>query len=941
MSQSLLPCVQNKFYYDDGSNRPLSMGFISFKIAGSSINAPTFAANDGALNPNPVPLDINGTAKIWLDSNFVYDIFGFDPEMNPVFSELKIASATFTAEDLTRKLDKIQTEAQSVVSPVDFDGGILVGSGYFGPSSPNIAFDASGFSYIIDSPGISLAIQKIYDNNASGTLAMSKATSVDGVVSLSSQGTGATSSIFNLFSGSATTPTYQEFKIENLEGGGVGSFLFDGSGLDITNANLDGSSIKLPDGTWIRPQTENAPLYLTNGLNPSDIYSGVQMTQAQLKINGGDGANNLGYLRIVDGQIELQVNDLGIPKDAIVLGNGNIELITADNRIQVANNFINIGQIGKTELTLGNTEILMLTNANSMSLSETNGLKIDIPSKGASKVLTSDVDGFATWEDSIASSLGLQEVTDVNSVTTNGATFGDKVEGTTLELSGNCIAQRFSNLGKGNTTRNVITRNSGNNNLYILNEGAGSYAIMSDGIDNSAIIEFKHDGDIETIGNLEPEGRIIQGGVADDGNTGIQGESLRIEGTGDFEDIVTIKAPDLGTQEPFVLEQFNTSSTGGIKIVTKGDGFHGWNVLRDDGSRRTAFQSRPDGDIGQFELKLYDTNGSNEQIAFRTRYSEYFETDLLLKANDRIIQGSATDDNTTGIIGESLRVEGAGNFGDSVTAKNLLSLADSYGYGNFTGNQNITLGESTPGSVNSNLYHSFDMRVQGNGAGSAAWQLIANKRDGTSQSSIEELLLSFDSTTAQFQGSVTADSFSTPNNVDASGLRLTDGYLGVGTPQLFFGSGTDSYIIDDGKITINKTQVSGVSGNLNLANGDDSSISISDGSLSSGLNVSLNVSKPKFSLVAVNNTGSNSRSEIEGFSGDASTVGKLEFVIENALGGGVEAFNFVGAPIRNPSFTTAQKNALANLTGGEQVFDSTLGKMCFYNGTAWETITSS
>tara|TARA_E500000331_G_C16773147_1_gene504692 strand:+ start:216 stop:479 length:264 start_codon:yes stop_codon:yes gene_type:complete len=41
-----------------------------------------------------------------------------------------------------------------------------------------------------------------------------------------------------------------------------------------------------------------------------------------------------------------------------------------------------------------------------------------------------------------------------------------------------------------------------------------------------------------------------------------------------------------------------------------------------------------------------------------------------------------------------------------------------------------------------------------------------------------------------------------------------------------------------------------------------------------------------------------------------------------------------------PSLTTTQKNALIN-RAGMQVFDTTLGKMCFNTGSAWETITSS
>jgi hypothetical protein len=44
--------------------------------------------------------------------------------------------------------------------------------------------------------------------------------------------------------------------------------------------------------------------------------------------------------------------------------------------------------------------------------------------------------------------------------------------------------------------------------------------------------------------------------------------------------------------------------------------------------------------------------------------------------------------------------------------------------------------------------------------------------------------------------------------------------------------------------------------------------------------------------------------------------------------------------IRFPNMTTTQKNAMANVAG-MQVFDTTLSKMCFNTGSAWETITSA
>jgi hypothetical protein len=41
-----------------------------------------------------------------------------------------------------------------------------------------------------------------------------------------------------------------------------------------------------------------------------------------------------------------------------------------------------------------------------------------------------------------------------------------------------------------------------------------------------------------------------------------------------------------------------------------------------------------------------------------------------------------------------------------------------------------------------------------------------------------------------------------------------------------------------------------------------------------------------------------------------------------------------------PQMTTVQKNAIPSPQGGWVVYDTTLNKLCVYNGTAWETITS-
>ena len=44
--------------------------------------------------------------------------------------------------------------------------------------------------------------------------------------------------------------------------------------------------------------------------------------------------------------------------------------------------------------------------------------------------------------------------------------------------------------------------------------------------------------------------------------------------------------------------------------------------------------------------------------------------------------------------------------------------------------------------------------------------------------------------------------------------------------------------------------------------------------------------------------------------------------------------------VQFPTVTTTQKNALT-VTAGFIAFDSTLGKLCVYTGSAWQTITST
>lgn len=42
-----------------------------------------------------------------------------------------------------------------------------------------------------------------------------------------------------------------------------------------------------------------------------------------------------------------------------------------------------------------------------------------------------------------------------------------------------------------------------------------------------------------------------------------------------------------------------------------------------------------------------------------------------------------------------------------------------------------------------------------------------------------------------------------------------------------------------------------------------------------------------------------------------------------------------------PTVTTTQKNAIVSPVAGQLVFDTTLGKLCVYTGSAWQTVTSA
>lgn len=87
MTASLLPVIKARFF--DANNNPLSFGKVYAYQAGSQVFQDTFkefSANAGSKNTNPVELNIEGSADIWLSDGLPYKIVVDDSEGNLRYS---------------------------------------------------------------------------------------------------------------------------------------------------------------------------------------------------------------------------------------------------------------------------------------------------------------------------------------------------------------------------------------------------------------------------------------------------------------------------------------------------------------------------------------------------------------------------------------------------------------------------------------------------------------------------------------------------------------------------------------------------------------------------------------------------------------------------------------------------------------------------------------
>lgn len=128
-----------------------------------------------------------------------------------------------------------------------------------------------------------------------------------------------------------------------------------GSGLLIGQTNLDGSSIKIPDGSWICPQTEQGGMYLTNGENPSTLNSVLHLTSGSTVLTNGDGTDQFGQISIDSGSVSLYHNEDGSSNSSVSLYNNYVTLYSGANSNVVLSSNSATMYGGDSNLTLNDT----------------------------------------------------------------------------------------------------------------------------------------------------------------------------------------------------------------------------------------------------------------------------------------------------------------------------------------------------------------------------------------------------------------------------------------------------------------------------------------------------------------------------------------------------------------------------------------------------------
>ncbi len=728
--QQLTPWLQSRFYYKD-SIIPLEGGLIDFFFTGTTHKAPTFQSKEGSQNPNPVPLDIIGQSQIWLDESAIYDIYirdkngalqetrlkvsassegggggglsfvtsadsdtitieGLGTQANPLTANALISSITSNALGITtsggggmyvadlssaiatlsiNKLDKVNPAPQSVVSPVTFNDeviskiGLTLGDNtWIKPESPQSALyltngtnpsttnstlhltsngsllsggdgttqfgsfeqsttqtdlqrtsgainiqagTVSGGSGIAldDQTGVSILATDVSTSNVFGALSLNPAGAqlnngrgsvldiLPNQTLLSSVGTSGTlieatngllelkgdsgiklDDTVTLSSVASETPIKTlgrnssneiiEFdnvdvstkldKVDTAPQSVLSEVDFNG-GVEVSGLLSNNSAITIPDSSWIRPQTANTSLFLTNGTNPSTQNSILELGNDYTILTAGGGVNEIG-------RVELSTNDIAIRHS--VGGLGKDSLILRDQELSLQSSTGRGFYLTPTNLEMSNTTSNISLNPTGISLNGLNGGYefINVPTDTPSFSYGENSSGeLIKYVDGAIATPNLQDVTDEGSTTTNGATFGDTTYSTSSYSVDNYMDSFVSLPSSGTVTPNGGLRMGSIDSQRSMLLGGNKYSgsnLHRAGFTSAVGIEF-NTNEIRflcdeglTIGStysptrvlqLKPTeilanktfkalDRILQGGVTDDNTTGIIAESIKSEG---------------------------------------------------------------------------------------------------------------------------------------------------------------------------------------------------------------------------------------------------------------------------------------------------------------------------------------------------------------------------------------------------------------------------
>jgi hypothetical protein len=139
------------------------------------------------------------------------------------------------------------------------------------------------------------------------------------------------------------------------------------AGISITGTNADSSALRIPDGSWIRPQTAGQSLYITRGTNPGLTNGAILLETGAIVLQHGNGTHALSRAEFGDAYLQLTSQGPGTGNlDYLSLGNNNVQL-RADNGAG-----LDVGATQTALLATGGTAI-QLNGGSSIVYNSTSG----------------------------------------------------------------------------------------------------------------------------------------------------------------------------------------------------------------------------------------------------------------------------------------------------------------------------------------------------------------------------------------------------------------------------------------------------------------------------------------------------------------------------------------------------------------------------------------